>query len=291
VLVIEVLGALLIGLVAFQLGLFCLSSFRRLVSEQQKDNLSLQLLRQRVETAAFQRQEKEQQGHLWEGWRKFVVQRKVQECRDTCSFYLAAYDKKPLPPFLPGQYLTFRLPIPGEPRPIVRCYSLSDSPRPEYYRVTIKKVPPPAGKPDCRPGLASSFFHDQLKEGDVLDVQAPRGQFTLDLARPAPVALIAGGVGLTPLLCMANALATRGMSRETWLFYGVRNRGDHVMKDHLRQLARQYPQFHLRVCYSNPTAEDVQGTDYDHGQRVSLDLLKADLPSNNYEFYVCGPPP
>ena len=102
--------------------------------------------------------------------------------------------------------------------------------------------------------------------------------------------LIAGGVGLTPLLCMVNALAARGAARETWLFYGVRNGRDQIMKEHLRQLAQQLPWFHLRVCYSNPTAEDVKGTDYDCGQRISLELLKAQLPSNNYEFYVCGPP-
>jgi ferredoxin-NADP reductase len=290
VVVTEILGALLVGLVACQLGLYLFSSFRRLVHEQQARRLDLELLRQRVEAAAFQRQQKEEERHVWEGFRKFVVRRKVAESPDVCSFYLAPHDGMPLPPFRPGQFLTFRLKVPGQAKPVVRCYSLSDCSRPDYYRVTIKKMPPPPDKASCRPGLASCFFHDEVKEGDILDVQAPRGNFELDLSRTAPVVLIAGGVGLTPLLCMVNALAARGAARETWLFYGARNRRDQIMAEHLRQLAMQLPWFHLRVCYSNPTADDVKGTDYDCGQRISLELLRAQLPSNNYEFYVCGPP-
>ena len=87
----------------------------------------------------------------WSGYREFVVQRRVVE--DTagaiCSFYLAPADGQPLPPYKPGQYLTFNLEVPdpagGQPRALVRCYSLSDRPHPEGYRITIKRVPAPPG--------------------------------------------------------------------------------------------------------------------------------------------------
>src|SRR5262249_34426150 len=95
---------------------------------------------------------------------------------------------------------------------------------------------------------------------------------------------------LTPLLCMANALESPLSTRETWLFYGVRNGSEHIMKEQLRRLAQQQDTFHLRVCYSNPRAEDVEGRDFDYAQRFSVALLKKELPSNNYAFYVCGPP-
>src|SRR5262249_36240563 len=144
--------------------------------------------------------------------------------------------------------------------------------------------------PDCPPGLASNFFHEQVKEGDILDVKAPKGPFVLALTQSTPIVLIAGGIGLTPLLCMANALEAPLSSRETWLFYGVRNGREHIMKEQLRRLAQERDTFHLRVCYSNPREEDVKGRDYDYGQRISVELLKTVLPSNNYEFYVCGPP-
>jgi ferredoxin-NADP reductase len=286
----QIIGGVIIGLVVCQLALTLLSSLRRFVSEQRQDRLGLELLQRKVEAAALELKEKEGQRHCWEGFRKFVVARKVDEGKNICSFYLEPHDKKPLPAFRPGQYLTFRLDIPGRPKPVVRCYSLSDSPRPDYYRVTIKKVPAPQDKADCPPGLVSSFFHDHVKEGDLLDVQAPRGQFVLDLTRATPVVLIGGGIGLTPMLCMLNAICSREAARETWLFYGVRNRQEHIMADHLRRLAQEREKFHLRVCYSDPAAEDVRGSDYQIDKRVSVDLLKSELRTSNYEFYVCGPP-
>jgi len=290
VLLIQIAGGLLIGLLVCQLALWHLSALRRFTYEQQQQRLSLQLLRQQVETAAQLRWEKEQERQVWEGYRKFVVQRKVEEAPGITSFYLTPHDRRPLPLFQPGQFLTFQLKVPGQAKPVIRCYSLSDRPRADCYRVTIKKVPPPGDRPDCPPGLASSFFHKQVKEGDILDVKAPQGPFVLALTGSTPIVLIAGGIGLTPLLCMANALESQLSSRETWLFYGVRNGREHIMKEHLRRLAQEGDTFHLRVCYSNPREEDVQGRDYDYGQRISVELVKTVLPSNNYEFYVCGPP-
>ena len=74
--VTEILGALLVGLVACQLGLYLFSSFRRLVHEQQTQQLDLEQLRQRVAVAAFKRQQKEEKCHVWEGCRKFQVVRR-----------------------------------------------------------------------------------------------------------------------------------------------------------------------------------------------------------------------
>ena len=70
-------------------------------------------------------------------------------------------------------------------RTLTRCYSLSDRPDPARYRVTIKRVPPPAGRPDLPPGASSSHFHDRVHEGDVLRVKAPSGHFFID---PDPAA-------------------------------------------------------------------------------------------------------
>jgi ferredoxin-NADP reductase len=226
----------------------------------------------------------------WNGFRKFQIVRKIPESRDICSFYLAPHDGKALPPFLPGQYLTFQLTISS--KPVVRCYSLSDSPNhPDYYRVTIKRVPAPREPQGLPPGLVSNYFHDRLKVGDIVDVKAPAGHFTLDLAIQTPVVLIAGGVGITPLLCMLNAAIEANARREIWFLYGVRNRAEHIMKEHLQQIAREHPNVRLHVCYSDPGSDDRQGEDYHHGERVSVDLLKRLLPSSNYTFFICGPPP
>jgi uncharacterized protein len=208
-----------------------------------------------------------------------------------CSFYLVPHDTKPLPPFMPGQYLTFQLRIPGVEKTTIRCYSLSECARPDHYRVTIKRVPAPKDKPDLRPGLSSNFFHDQVREGDILDIQAPRGGFHLDLSKDTPVVLIGGGIGVTPVLSMLNAIVSSGSKRETWFYYGVRNASEHIMKDHLEAIARDNDHVHLNVCYSEPTPNDVKGRDYHHAERVTIELMKKLLPANNYEFYTCGPPP
>lgn len=228
----------------------------------------------------------------WTGFRKFELTDKVPEAEGICSFYLKPHDGKPLPPFEPGQYLTFQLRIPDQNKPVVRCYSLSDAPtRRDYYRVTIKKLPPPRDKPEAPSGLSSSYFHDTLQPGDILDVRAPNGHFYLDRTKDTPVVLIGGGVGLTPMLSMLNTIYDSGSTREVWFFYGVRHGGEHAMKAHLKAVADAAPNIHVVACYSEPRPEDREGEDYHHAGHVSVDLMRRMLGAPNYEFYICGPPP
>ena len=236
--------------------------------------------------------EREEAELSWSGWRKFEIARKSLEAKDICSFYLKPHDRRPLPPFKPGQFLTFRLNIPGESKPVIRCYSLSDAPgHADRYRNTIKRVPPPRDNPAAPPGQSSSYFHDILREGDIVDVKAPSGKFYLDMEKQSPVVLVGGGIGLTPVLSMLNAIADSGSKRETWFFYGLISREDHVMKEHLQALDQTHENIHVVACYSNPTDTCREGEDYTRQGWVSVDLFKEMLPSNNYDFYVCGPPP
>ena len=252
-----------------------------------------ELLRKRIEQLSDQLRFVREKGELsWNGYRKFEVLRKHSEGGGICSFYLSPHDKKPLPPFEPGQYLTFQLPIPGQRKPVIRCYSLSDSPfHPEYYRVSIKALPPPRKDPDAPPGLSSNYFHDAISEGDILDVKAPSGHFYLDTKQHTPVVLIGGGIGITPVLSMLNQICESGSTRETWFFYGVRDKTEHIMRDHLESLAEAHENIHLHACYSNAAENDVAGRDFDHGERISVELFKRVLPSSNYDFYMCGPGP
>ena len=230
----------------------------------------------------------------WSGWRTFKVARKGVEdaAKQICSFELVPQDGRTLAPFLPGQFLTFRLEIPaltGGTETTIRCYSLSDAPRPGHYRVSIKRASAPADS-QLPPGRASNFFHDQVPVGSLLQVRAPAGHFYIDQS-DAPVVLIAGGIGITPSLSMLNWCLTAQPGREIWLFYGVRHRDELVMKSHLESLAATHANFHLRLCLSHPTAEDVAGRDYQHGGRVDVDLLRRQLPLKPYHFYICGPTP
>jgi hypothetical protein len=289
---VEVAGtAILLGLL-LQVAAGTYGSLRRRVVEARRHRIALDLFRARAERELgilqFERQRREA---AWDGYRKFRIERKVVEAKNICSFYLVPHDHMPIPPYHPGQFLTFLLRMPEHADPVVRCYSLSDSPtRSGYYRCTIKRLPPPPDKPDARGGLASSYFHS-LEEGALLDVRAPSGNFFLDVNSVRPVVLVGAGVGITPLLSMLNMMCESESRREVWLFYGVRNRAEHPMFDHLKELAAAHETVRVVTCYSEPTLTCREGEHYDVKGHPSVELIRRVLPSNNYEYYVCGPPP
>jgi len=230
--------------------------------------------------------------NAWAGTRKFRLDRIVPEADDICSFYLKPHDGKPIPAFDPGQYLTFQLDVPGQDKPVIRCYSLSDTPlEKDYYRVSIKRLSPPPKVPDAPPGVSSNFFHKALSEGDILDCKAPGGNFYLDMAEHGPIVLIGGGIGITPMISMMRSVALSGSKRETWLFYGTRDSREVVQPAHLRELEEQHENIHVRLCFSDPREGEVAGKDFDHAERVSVDLMHRVLPSTNYDYYICGPAP
>lgn len=234
----------------------------------------------------------------WPGLRGFRVERKVLEdvAETVCSFYLVPVDGQPLASFLPGQFLTFVLNIPlpeGRSGSTIRCYSLSDAPGTLAYRVSIKRVPAPPGS-QIAPGVSSNYFHDHVMVGDLLQVRAPSGHFYIDRS-DAPVVLIGGGIGITPLLSMLNWCLVEKPGREVWLFYGVRCSSELLMASHLEALAKAHSNFQLHVCFSDPLAADLAHdhilTGRRHHCRIEVALLRRLLPLNPYHFYICGPTP
>ncbi len=280
--------ALLAGLFAW-LALEISRSLLRTFGENRQQHLALERLRAQLAETRLRCRVAEQAESGWNGIRKFAVVKKNHECEDVHAFYLKPHDGRPLPQFKPGQYLTFQLDLPGRDKPLIRCYSLSDSPhQKDYYRVTIKKEKAPPDKPELPPGAGSSYFSDVVKVGDILNVKAPTGHFFLDMTKSNPVVLLAGGVGITPMLSMANAIAASGSKREAYFFFGVRNRREHIHKAELEKLAAEHENIHLHIAYSKPGEQDAKGKDFHHEGRVGIELLKEILPSNNFEYYLCG---
>lgn len=286
----QIAGVTLIGGAILQMALLLVASIRRRAIEEERNRLDLELFRERSRVwLEVAKSEQERARLSWSGARKFVVKRKVDEAENVASFYLEPHDGNPLPPFQPGQHLTFRLRIPGQPRQVTRCYSLSDVPGRNHYRVTVKKLERSSEAGTGSPGLVSGYFHDVVSEGDILDVLAPSGHFHLESESERAVVLIGAGVGITPLASIAGTICSKSTHRPVWLFYGVRNRTQHILKDELEELTKVHDSFRIVTVYSAPEDELALGTDFDETGHVTIDLVRRHLPSNNFEFYVCGP--
>jgi ferredoxin-NADP reductase len=210
--------------------------------------------------------------------------------RRRSAFYLSPVDGRPLSPFAPGQYLTFHLPIgTGEQTHLVRCYSISDRPREDFYRCTIKRILAPAACWNAPAGRGSSFFHDSVQVGDTLEVRAPAGTFFIDPLASEPIVLVGGGIGITPLVSMLNAIVHAGRRRDVYAIFGFRNSREQPFREHFQKLALENPNVRLHLSYSRPLPGDVWYRDYNHRGRITIDRVREALPSSNFRFFVCGP--
>jgi ferredoxin-NADP reductase len=229
---------------------------------------------------------------MWASYRKFVIDQIVPESALAKSIYLRAADGLPLAPYLPGQHLPLRLTIPGVSEPVHRFYTLSDSFHgQDRYRLTIKKESPPADKPHLPGGLGSGYFNDVARVGDVVEAKSPNGNFYLDVKSEHPVVFIAGGIGVTPLLAMVNAVVRHQPTRPVWFFFALRGRQDHVFREHLSQIAQGHSNIRLFVTYDRVEPGDVLDVDYHKEGRVDTALLSSRLPTLELEYYICGPAP
>jgi MOSC domain-containing protein YiiM/ferredoxin-NADP reductase len=200
----------------------------------------------------------------WSGFRPFVVQRTRMECEGVRSFELSAAE---VPPFLPGQHIAVR--IPGG----IRIYSLCGPPDGSTLRIAVKREVN---------GLGGIYLHEKVHEGDILEISAPRGTFTLSDGK-RPLILLSAGVGVTPLLSMLYHAA----DREVWWVHSCRNSAYEAFHEEVRSLGKQLSAFHRVVVYSSPSSEEV---DYDIKGHLDLQHLQAmQLPPES-ECYICGPP-
>jgi ferredoxin-NADP reductase/MOSC domain-containing protein YiiM len=229
----------------------------------------------------------EEQAPAWPGFRQMRVANIHKESDSVTSFILAPIDGQPLALCQAGQFVVLRLLIgpdkdpdkdPAKP-PVLRSYSLSDLPAADHFRISVKNE---------LNGIGSSFLCNRAREGDLLDVSAPRGSFTL---RPgqSPVVLLSAGVGATPVMSMLHALAAEKSQREIWWIYGARNRADHPFAEESRSLLKQLSHGRGYIVYSRPAASDQLGTDFDAPGHIDTALLEKIGVSRSGDFYLCGP--
>ena len=219
----------------------------------------------------------EQRRH-WQQWRVTRIQ---QESSDIRSFYLEAPGNAVVP-FAPGQHLPVRVMADGEGA-LVRTYSLSSAPSDGHIRISVKRM-----------GRASQHLHDSVRVGDLLDVRAPLGGFTLAQESHRPVVLLGAGVGITPMIAMARELVAQNLrqqsGRHIHLFQSARDSQDLPFQEELLALQnRSAGLLHIHRALSSPGTQAVLERDYQVAGRLSFAEVKARLPLDDYDFYLCGP--
>ncbi|MFT4769434.1 MAG: ferredoxin-NADP reductase [Glaciecola sp.] len=217
-------------------------------------------------------------------WQTVEVSRLEQESADIRSVYLRPLDG-PVISHEPGQFLPVRLPI---NEGVERVYSLSSAHDGRWYRLSIKRD---------ADGVASAYIHDELKVGDRFKARIPAGQFVLDRKSARPVVLLSAGVGITPMLAMAQALSAEATSNERindngrplYFIHGTSNGATHAFGEELAELRRRNKNLRVHTAYSRPRIEDRVGRDFNAVGRVNIDLLRSVLPFDDFDFYLCGP--
>lgn len=179
------------------------------------------------------------------------------EAKDVLSLELQAQDQSALPAFTAGAHIDLHL-----PNTIIRSYSLLNDQK-ETHRYVVGVALDAASRG------GSGYIHNELRVGTLLKVGGPRNNFPLVEEAPKHV-LIAGGIGVTPMLAMLRRLAALG--REISFYYAVRERQRLAFADEISALCK--PVFHI---------------DAEAGAPLNLKAIVASHP--DAEFYCCGPGP
>ncbi|MGO4392448.1 2Fe-2S iron-sulfur cluster-binding protein [Variovorax sp. M-6] len=189
-----------------------------------------------------------------------------QEAEGVVSLDLRAATGEDLPPFTAGSHVAFEIPAPDGAAPLLRQYSLCNDPSErDRYLIGVGLDPASRG--------GSAWLHTGVEVGAVLRAQAPRNHFALDESAAHSI-LVAGGIGITPLLAMARRLGALG--RRWTLYYCVRTPSRAAFLDVLRAI---------------PCGEVVPVHDAMPGV-ASLDLpaVIASAAADTH-LYCCGPAP
>jgi ferredoxin-NADP reductase/MOSC domain-containing protein YiiM len=205
----------------------------------------------------------------WRGFRRLRVTATHRESPTVMSIRLEADDGGALPTPLPGQYLTVKVPGAGDPPPM-RSYSLSGDPAAVYYRISVKR--------EDR-GQVSRWLHSHAGSGLVIESASPRGDFYL-VDDNSPVILVSAGIGATPVMAMAHALAAAKSPRQIWWLHTTQSSATLAFAAEVTALLDALPDAHQLVFY---TRGDDTPTRLDRRSIATLGL------PTDATAYLCGP--
>ncbi|MGN5455395.1 MAG: NO-inducible flavohemoprotein [Candidatus Kurthia intestinigallinarum] len=223
-----------------------------------------------IQTEEVLYQEAEQKDGGYRGFKPFKVTKKVVENELITSFYLVPADGAALPEYLPGQYISVQVNIPGHPYTHNRQYSLSQAYNGQEYRISVK-----AEKQATPAGVVSNYLHANLNVGDELMVSVPAGDFVYNTAKGTPVTFLAAGVGATPLVAMYQAAVKENDAKVKFI-----HSASHIP---LHPFEREL----LGIAFPSKNATYVPVTTAASGH-IDQDFLAAQVDLTG-EVYLCGP--
>ncbi len=178
---------------------------------------------------------------------------------------------------LPGQYMSLQLMIDG--KRVNRCYSIASSPTlMDACELTIKRHPD---------GLVSRHLHDTLKVGDTIVATAPMGKFVFTGDESRAILMIAGGVGITPLMSVARYLTDRAWDGAIYFVVVTRTESDIVFREELDGLSKRFPNFRLCITLTQVSAESSWPGHRGFLSEVLLQNFVGDL--RQLPVFLCGP--
>lgn len=212
----------------------------------------------------------------WSG--ELRVARIFQETPDVKTFRLTGLGEGEFPfTFEPGQFLTVAVPVAG--KVVKRSYSIASSPCCHgWCDITVKNAPG---------GVVSGFLHENVKEGDRLQVSGPWGRFTFRGPEAPSVVLIAGGVGITPLMSSIRYLTDQSWPGRIDLIYACASERNIIFREEL-EYRRRHPNLHVTIVLSKEDSPNWTGR---KGQ-ITKELLQEVAPDlSKRRIHLCGPPP
>lgn len=211
--------------------------------------------------------------------RPYRVARRIEEAHDIISLVLEPADARALPPVEPGQYVSVFVDLPGGDRQ-PRQYTVSSTASGTRLQITVNRLRGLNGAPD---GRVSSFLHDHVQVGDVLEVSAPAGDFVVPDA-DGPLLLASAGAGITTVLPIVEHIARTQPHRPVIVAHADRAAADHALRDTVAHVGRQIDDFTTYTWYETPDPDDSSArTGY-------MELGQIPLPAD-LQVFTCGPLP
>ncbi|MCL1124525.1 NO-inducible flavohemoprotein [Shewanella surugensis] len=226
-------------------------------------------------------QNAEKQGG-WLGARGFIISQKQPESEQVTSFTLTPKDGGQVAEHIPGQYLGIKVKPTDAEYMEIRQYSISDKVQTDSYRISIKKE---CNEPQ---GIVSNYLHS-LSEGSEVDIFPPAGDFYLQF-NDKPVVLISAGVGLTPMMSMLETLVEAPLLHSVHYLHACENNQQHSFAKRVNALCATHDKVDAYTWYNKEVIETgiVDDRTMFTGL-MELSHIKAQLPIEEGDYYVCGP--